>query len=363
MALADELVWLIHQIRSTASPIERLKLLARGWRSVRALSADDRRSLARELGFDGAEQMIDQLARRGGMSPSNLLSVLHEAEQTDPATAMDEIRGLLDPGRRRDAAGGLLDTAADVLVGDGEQLPATSPSGLPATGEEAVVASPPIPGVGTSAPGAPAPSAATIAGAEAKQSPRAGGASLAGPDGGRTGAAGSWLSPGRLRRRLPSPEQREIQPPPPAATGAAQRGDARPGAAELTVGRRPDCGAELAAALSGETSLLRRLRRLSASAELVEGAGLAGLVAVLESFPAGWARRRALDRLLAAGVPRSTSDAIVLFELLPRPSERLWASTTLAASRPLDDGERAALLAAVPSPALRRRLARRLARR
>jgi hypothetical protein len=60
---------LLHEMRSTASPIERLKLLARGWRSVRALSADDRRSLARELGFDGAEQMIDQLARRGGLSP------------------------------------------------------------------------------------------------------------------------------------------------------------------------------------------------------------------------------------------------------------------------------------------------------
>src|SRR5512139_3347266 len=113
-------------MRSTASPIERLKLLARGWRSLRALSADDRRSLARELGFDGAEQMIDQLARRGGMSPSNLLSVLHEAEQTDPAAVLDTIRGLGEPERRRAAAGELLDTAADILVDD-EAQPAPAP--------------------------------------------------------------------------------------------------------------------------------------------------------------------------------------------------------------------------------------------
>jgi hypothetical protein len=100
---------------------------------------------------------------------------------------------------------------------------------------------------------------------------------------------------------------------------------------------------------------------LAASARRLDEAGIEELAAVLECFPAGWSRRRALERLLAAGVPRSTPDAITLLELLPRPSERLWAATTLAASRPLDDGERAALLAAVPSPALRYRLERRLA--
>jgi len=112
--------------------------------------------------------------------------------------------------------------------------------------------------------------------------------------------------------------------------------------------------------LGAEGSLLRRLRRLAASAGRLDEAGIEELGAVLECFPAGWARRRALQRLLEAGVPRSTSEAIALLELLPRPSERLWAATTLAATRRLDESDRDALLAAVPSPALRRRLARRL---
>lgn len=111
--------------------------------------------------------------------------------------------------------------------------------------------------------------------------------------------------------------------------------------------------------LGAETSLLRRLRLLTTSAGRLEDAGSDELGAVLECFPAGWARRRALQRLLEAGAPRSTSDAIALLELLPRPSERLWAATTLAATRRLDDSERDALLAAVSSPALRRRLGRR----
>jgi hypothetical protein len=358
VGVSDELLWLLHQIRGTASPVERLRLLARGWRSVRALSADDRRSLARELGFDGAEQMIDQLARRGGMSPSNLLSVLQRAEEADPAAVMDEVRGLIEPGRSREAAGELLDAVAEVIVDDGGQVLATSSAALPAE-KKAAVDRPPSSGVDSLARGEPAPPAVSLSGAAPKHSPPAERVAPAGPDGSRTGAAGPTLSPGRFRRRLAGPEKSAIQPSTPAATRAAERGDARPGAAELTGGRRPDSGVELAAALSGEASLLRRLRRLSASTELLAGAGLEGFAAVLECFPSGWARRRALERLLAAGLPESVTDAIALLELLVRPFERMWALTTLAASRPLDDRAREALLAAAPSPALRRRLRRR----
>jgi len=314
VGVSDELVWLLHQMRGTTSPIERLKLLARGWRSVRALSADDRRSLARELGFDGAEQMIDHLARRGGMSPSSLLNVLHRAEETDPATAMDEIRGLLDPQRHHEAAGELLDTVSDILVGEhGPEAHKAGPPGE-STGNGAAEHAPPSP-----APQPPAwpdpspPAASAVTGTRAVPA--------AGPD--------------RTR-------------------GAPQRSDAAESAPP-----RPPSDTGLAQELGAESSLLRRLRLLTASAGRFEDAGIDELRAVLECFPAGWARRRALQRLLEAGVPRSVGDAVEMLDALQRPSERLWAATALAASRPLDVDERAALLAAVPSPALRRRLTRR----
>jgi len=325
--VADELVGLIHQIRSTGSPIERLKLLARGWRSVRALSADDRRSLARELGFDGAEQMIDQLARRGGMSPAALLARLHEAEQADPAAVLDTIRGLGEPERRRAAAGEILDTVSDILVDD-EARPAHAP-GAPGESTDKVAAE----------HGSPAPS---------PQVPM------------RQQAAPPAAPTAPARRRPPAVVEKPGTRAAPEVGPRRVRSDRRP--AERTASpATPQAGAGLATQLGAESSLLRRLRRLATSAGRLGEAGIEELAAVLECFPAGWARRRALQRLLESGVPRSTSDAITLLELLSRPSERLWAATTLAASRPLDDGERAALLAAVPSPALRRRLSRRVA--
>ncbi|PWB77519.1 MAG: hypothetical protein C3F15_03030 [Holophagae bacterium] len=361
MEVADELVGLIHQIRNTASPIERLKLLARGWRSVRALSADDRRSLARELGFDGAEQMIDQLARRGGMSPSNLMSVLHEAEQTDPAAVLDTIRGLGEPERRRAAAGELLDTAADILVDD-EAQPAHAPgaSGEP-TDKVAAEHGPPAPSPQVLVRQRAAPPAVPAADSERGQPSRAPRA-----DAREAGAAGPGAASVRppaapARQRPPAVAEKPGTRAAPEVGPRRVRGDRRPAERAASPAPPPPAGAGLATQLGAERSLLRRLRRLAASAGRLDEAGIEEVAAVLECFPAGWARRRALQRLLEAGVPRSTSDAITLLELLPRPSERLWAATTLAASRPLDDGERAALLAAVPSPALRHRLERRLA--
>lgn len=348
MGVSDELVWLLHQMRGTTSPIERLKLLARGWRSVRALSADDRRSLARELGFDGAEQMIDHLARRGGMSPSSLLNVLHRAEETDPATVMDEIRGLLDPERRHEAAGELLDTVSDVLVDD--HAPEAHKAGPPgeSTGNGAAEHAPPTHAPQPPARPEPLPPAVPAATGEPGQLFLAARPELREPGAARPEASSVRPPPATARRRPGAPERPGTRAAP-AAAPDRRRGAPPP----------PTNGAGFVKELGDETSLLRRLRLLTASAGRLEDAGIEELRAVLECFPAGWARRRALQRLLEAGVPASLTDAIALLDMLQRPSERLWAATALAASRPLDDDERAALLAAVPSPALRRRLSRR----
>jgi len=88
----------------------------------------------------------------------------------------------------------------------------------------------------------------------------------------------------------------------------------------------------------------------------------AHLGAVLETFPDGWARRRALLELLRAGVPDSLDDAFSLIETLASDRDRLWCLGTLADSREIPEGDREAFLAAASSPAARRRLERRLGR-
>lgn len=363
MGVSDELLWLLHQIRSSRSPIERLKLLARGWRSVRELSADDRRTLARELGVDGAEELVEQLAHRGGMSPSNLLGMLHRAEQSDPAVVLESIRGLAEPQRRGAAAGELLDTVSEILV-DGQAHEAREPPAPGGSGAEVKAQhTPPAPAFAPTqrhlaAPPAAAPPAGGEPGRPLSFSPPDSPEPRPprpGPPGVRPPAA-----PGR-RRSAAAAEKPGTRSAPEAGPGRG-RADRRPAERTASAASRPPSETGLAMQLGAESSLLRRLRLLSAAAGRHDDAGLEELRAVLGCFPAGWARRRALQRLLEAGVPRSAADAIELLAVLQRPSERAWAATTLAASRPLDDRERDALLAAVPSPALRRRLGSRMAR-
>jgi len=349
VATSEELVWLLHQIRNSGSPIERLKLLARGWRSVRKLSPDDRRRLARELGFDGAEELIEQLAHRGGMSPSNLLSMLHRAEQSDPAVVLDSVRGLVRPERRSAAAGELLDTVSEILVeGEAPGTREPEPSGEPAREAEQA---PPAPAAEPTLRLEPSAAAVPAAGGEPAQAPLAERPEVGEP-------AVVRPAPATARRRPAPPEwsgARDIAEAFPSRSDAALL----PGYAAVGTASGLPSAAGLASQLGAESSLLRRLRLLTAAAGRLEAAGLEELQAVLACFPAGWARRRALQRLLEAGVPASLTDAIALLEVLPRLSERLWAATTLAATRRLDEQDREALLAAVASPALRHRLKRR----
>lgn len=106
--------------------------------------------------------------------------------------------------------------------------------------------------------------------------------------------------------------------------------------------------------LTARFRLLRRrigtLRRVSAE----------DLRRVLEAFPDGWARRRALVDLIEAGVPERASDALSLLDALQSPSDRAWCLGTLADARKLTSDERTAVLQAAPTPAGRRRLELRL---
>ncbi len=89
----------------------------------------------------------------------------------------------------------------------------------------------------------------------------------------------------------------------------------------------------------------------------------AELRGVLEVFPDGWARRRALSELIEAGVPAATADALSLMDVLTVPADRAWCLGTLADRASLTPGDRSALLLAAGTPAVRRRLGLRLENR
>lgn len=323
MTTSVELVWLLARLRDARSRRSRLRLLFEAWETVRGLSPSDRLAVARELGFDGAERLVEEVARRQGLDAAPFVEALGGVERSAGREVTDVLRGLADPARRSQTVDELLEGAGR-WVADVEAAPHAPPGGddevpIEPSEEESDELGISDEEVAPPVVSAPPPVASEVA---AQQLP----APVA-----RAGAGDQAARPSTLAPTAP-----------PAVADAALR---------------------LAGELSVEPRVLARLRRLYASAGGLAAAPRASLVAVLECFPAGWARRRALERLLAAGHPASVAEAIALVEALARPSERLWALTTLAASRPLNGIEREALLAAVPSPALRRRLERRLGRR
>lgn len=81
---------------------------------------------------------------------------------------------------------------------------------------------------------------------------------------------------------------------------------------------------------------------------------------MVEAFPDGWARRRALLELLRSGSPAAFRDALGLVDALGSERDRVWCLGALAEDRPLTASDREALLGTVTSPLARRRLERRL---
>jgi hypothetical protein len=341
---SEELVWLIERLRGARSRRSRLRLLFEAWETVRALSPADRLAVARELGFDGAERLVEEAAQGRGLDPAPFVEALGGVERSAGREVTDVLRGLADPARRTE-------TVDRLLAGAGRWVADLEPPQPQAEhiGGEASVEAPDEGGDEADARHEKAPEpvvAATpspLAGAVAAERAPGGASVPVGPQPAEGGAAG-----------------------PAAAAPTADAAVAADAVSRPITAAGPFIGTSagsVVAKLTAEPRILARLRLLPRLVGELAGEGHEVFIGVLECFPAGWARRRALERLLAAGQPASVADAIALVEVLARPSERLWACTTLAESRPLDGGEREALLAAAPSAALRCRLGRRLARR
>ena len=114
--------------------------------------------------------------------------------------------------------------------------------------------------------------------------------------------------------------------------------------------------------LAATPSLVRRFRLLREKAEGTRDWSPEALRVLIEVFPDGWARRRALAVLFAAGVPTDFETALGLVtETLVSPTDRRWCLGVLATGRELTPHQREALLGGLESPAWRRRLSKRLA--
>jgi hypothetical protein len=310
---------LLRELRGAASPVQRVKLLGRAWRSLRRLDRGQLRELARRAGFDQAEGYLERLARdKGRLSPSLLLQIVQRVRNVDAREVDDLVRGLRDPERREDLLHGGIDFV-DQLLDDREAEEA----------EEAVAAPPPEEPVETPPPPPLEPAIeplqpVTPAAPEEEVVPEP--PPVAEP---ATKPAATVAA---------APVAAAAIEPPPAAPAPEVR--IAPEMIESTDGTADP----LVARMARVPSIQRRLGALRSELDVVGQLDVDGLQRLLELFPDGWARRRALVTLLRAGIPDTLMHAVFLIEQLESPMARRWCAGTLLDNRELAPDERAALI-------------------
>jgi hypothetical protein len=320
---------LIDQLGRTFSPFERLKILTRTWALLRRMTPEERLVVAAQLGLDHADDLVEALAeRRGGTPPATLLSLIETAQVKGTAHLPKLVADLRDPKRRSErlTEGALRAVEATLAGGVAAPTPPPPPPQKAAAPPPARTDTDDHGGTSPAPPPPPPPEPAL--------------ASAALP-------------------QAPAPAEPSV-PPAPVAAPSAEPAPPPPAPPAVPVTAKPAKGDEaFAGRLAATPSVLARLRLFRDSLEGSKRPPTGDLHALLDAFPDGWVRRRALAALLQAGLPEKAADAVPLLGVLSSERDRLWCLGALADYRRLSEADRESLLATIASPAARRRLERR----
>ncbi len=349
---SKDLAHLLSQLRGANSQLEQLKVLVRGWRQLRSLSASERKRLALTLGWDSAEALVDRLGERGGLAPSLLLKAVRDAERNEPGSLAAIFSGLRTPGARKAALEQSLDFA-DRAVGSLDsatpqppETPPPPPSPQPPARPQPAAAAPPPPPpkpVSTQPPvAAKAVNAAEVEASAAKPAPKP--------------PAEPKPSP---RDRAPAIPPKLAAPPqrPDPWAGVASKTAAKPVPTPAVERLRPSLETSPAPG-TGVAPGSRLVENFRSLRELPAHPDRQTVLERLQQFPDGWPRRRALRYLVESGRLYDSETVLEQIAALSRPTDRYWcASAWLAVSiEPREDLSR--LLPLLP-PVWIRRLQRR----
>ncbi|HYO15623.1 MAG TPA: hypothetical protein VE685_20695 [Thermoanaerobaculia bacterium] len=332
---------LVEQLGRTFSPFERLKILTRAWALLRRMTPEERLAVAARLGLDQADEVVEAIAERTGSAASPALLSLIERAQTQGTAHLPELLSdLRDPKRRGERLRQGARTVEAALAGDGTAPPWLPPAVAfpapppppPPLRRAAAPVSPPQPAAPTpvAPPAAPSPQPTQPSPAPAPQAP-----APVEPTVPSTPVAATPAAP-------PRPEPPPPAPPPAPVMAKPAKGD------EALAGR-----------LAATSSLVARFRLLREHLQGSKRLSAGNLRALLEVFPDGWSRRRALAAMFTAGAPASAAEVAALLDTLSSERDRLWCLGALAGSRQMSGTDREALLGTVASPVARRRLERR----
>jgi hypothetical protein len=356
MASQRKLDALLFELQAAGSPLHQAKILARAWRTLRELSPTDRRLLARHVGFKGAEELLEGLAsKRGTAAPALVLEALAAARSADSDAISDILDGLhgspvdeqedaqapelsvtpepvviegapaADEDHREDAddvdaALGELRAVQSVAGGAVDQVRRESSSNE--AGQRGVSRDP----RGSAEDRAASIDRGEVEGGGDVGDPDRNGAAVEAPPTPATKLSPPVLTPPAVMRPVPvdwsrwhAVETSRMAPSPKPPPGPPEEHALPPFDARAVLG-----------ALGAQNSVISQLRVLRRELEGFMGSSVDTLLQVLEVFPDGWARRRALCAMLEAGLPADSGDAIALVASLGRDSDRGWCLGILA---------------------------------
>ncbi len=336
MSLPEQLSAMVFELKGAGSPVAKAKALARAWRFVRRLDPGDRKVLAREAGFDGAEDLLETLAtKKGGIAPAMLLQLLGGLKGRNEEHLGAVIGALEDPQRREAMLLGGVDALAESLLPEApEPEDDVESEEIPILVQDAV----------SEAPAISEDFLESDAGTPSEPEPQ-----RAEPT---TGIQVKTVTEDPTPIELFSEEPKVELPT--QVTEVPISGTEIP----VTADSWPD-PEDLLGILESERSLVARLLTLRDAIEELQNWSQEDLRRLVGVFPEGWPQRRAVGALLDGGIPEKTADALELIEILERPVDRRWSLGLLLDRRGLQppDAERA--LEIVESSALHRRIVRR----
>ncbi|MEX1311900.1 MAG: hypothetical protein AB1Z65_15845 [Candidatus Sulfomarinibacteraceae bacterium] len=363
----EELSALVFELQRAGSKVDKAKALARAWRTIRGLSKVERRLLVREVGFDGAEDLIEGLAGegRGVFAPAAVLEALGKMRREEGLSLQGLLSDLRDPERRDDLLVRGIDLVADSVVrpdeAEGEPAESLVHDRAVEADDDDLVADVDGPGRGGDPlPVPPIPPAAPVPRPEPGPRPKPRPRPKPGP------------RPKPERRPEPEPRpapelERQVEPEPQAEEPSPWDSmwqpvdplDASPDIASPVIESRPPMAAGGRQSLQQDRrhgSTLGRLRRFREGVETLRGAGVHRLREALEALPEPWARRRALVALIDAGLPDDAGSVLELIEGLDREMDRRWCLSALARRGDLTGADLDRALGLLSSPAARRRV-------
>jgi hypothetical protein len=303
---------LVEALESAHSPWQKVKVLAKGWQTVRKLRPDERLLVAKHVGLEGAEVFLDKLGDPyRGLPTDELLGIVRAAEAEDFERWKAIVSRLRTPEERQALLRKGIGQAKKALLAEPVEL--DEPETRAAETVEDVPPLPPVEELEVNR------DTEGIEVAVERKEPWEGEDQTVEPD-----------------AKVEVPEEVALEPGP-EPTNLSER-----------------------LALTGTVlSRLQRFNALRGEMRDLEGSTLGQL---LKSLPPGWARRRALSRLYEAGIPEDLQDALALLDTQERRADRLWCLSVLVDSRTLSPDEKGTLLARAESPAFRRRLESRMGR-